>query len=182
MPAMLKWAMRIVAVGGALLALAVGTAAWMHRTQGRDWFVVTPAICSYTHISPQYATVWGWLRREQDPDEELFAVRKFGRFGAESVPDDSNGTFSYMINAAAFFKQWRGFGYLHGSKGATATPSFTAMWCPTWAVIGFLLLPMGLWAGIGWRQRRRAAAGHCVNCGYDLRATPEKCPECGSAA
>jgi hypothetical protein len=53
--------------------------------------------------------------------------------------------------------------------------------CLTWVVITVLLLSMRLWAGIGWRQRRQVMAGHCANCGYDLRATLEKCPECGLA-
>lgn len=32
------------------------------------------------------------------------------------------------------------------------------------------------------RRRRRAEAGLCVKCGYDLRAGGATCPECGSAA
>jgi hypothetical protein len=43
-------------------------------------------------------------------------------------------------------------------------------------------LPLSVWwcAGVA-RRRRKKGSGHCPVCGYDLRATPERCPECGMA-
>ena len=56
-----------------------------------------------------------------------------------------------------------------------------------WLVIIFpLWLPLAIFvAGAApgtraWIKRRRQAAGCCLSCGYDLRATPHRCPECGT--
>jgi len=49
---------------------------------------------------------------------------------------------------------------------------------PGWfAVVATSVLP-AVWVA-KWRRRRRFGPGFCSGCGYDLRATPENCPECG---
>jgi hypothetical protein len=56
---------------------------------------------------------------------------------------------------------------------------------PLWAVILMtLILPASRLAVArrGLRRRRRLALGLCVRCGYDLRASPGACPECGAPA
>jgi len=51
---------------------------------------------------------------------------------------------------------------------------------PFWAIVlGTCALPA---ARLRRKWRGRGAFGLCAWCGYDLRATPERCPECGCPA
>jgi hypothetical protein len=51
---------------------------------------------------------------------------------------------------------------------------------PFWFIELLGVIPLG----IGLRQllaaQRRGRTGFCARCGYDLRATPSRCPECGA--
>jgi len=66
--------------------------------------------------------------------------------------------------------------------GSSAGVVFAFPWWSCALATG--VLP-GVWlarAAMGFNRSRRWTAGHCRACGYDLRATPERCPECGEGA
>jgi hypothetical protein len=51
---------------------------------------------------------------------------------------------------------------------------------PLWPIaLAFLLLPATR-ARHHWQRARRRRANRCPTCNYDLRATPDRCPECGT--
>ena len=77
------------------------------------------------------------------------------------------------------FKRW------DGGPGLTGTTVIA----PYWSIAGLFAVPTVVWMGVGagrafgrMRARRRSLTGRCANCGYDLRATPDRCPECGRIA
>ena len=52
---------------------------------------------------------------------------------------------------------------------------------PCWALFLLSAALPGLWLFLRVRRRRRVLKqGICLSCGYDLRATPDRCPECGA--
>ena len=73
------------------------------------------------------------------------------------------------------------------NQWATATQNVVhfSMTVPCYAVTLPLAFAPAIWL-VRFRRSRRmrwlARAGFCRMCGYDLRATPGRCPECGEAA
>ena len=56
---------------------------------------------------------------------------------------------------------------------------FRSMSVPYWSLAAALLPPPLAWLYKRLRHAKQCRTGLCPSCGYDLRATPERCPECG---
>ncbi len=79
---------------------------------------------------------------------------------------------------AEFSPSWRRFGI--ESPVRRSGYSYRQAYLPHWslAVLFGVLPTIYLLRKI--RSRRLKRIGHCPTCGYDLRATPDRCPECGT--
>jgi len=67
-------------------------------------------------------------------------------------------------------------GYLDGLPGKIVWIGFIRCWL----LFALLAVLPSLHVSSTIRSLGRRRAGHCRRCGYDLRATPDRCPECGA--
>ena len=103
-----------------------------------------------------------WFERSTDQYRSTDAEVDYCRRVAEVQPLP-------MFRLAGF--EWTGINF------KSTFPGFVAI--PYW-FIATILAALSLWAILRRRsQRQRFLPGHCRACGYDLRGTNGKCPECG---
>ena len=99
-----------------------------------------------------------------------------------------------LLLALVLFFAGKRFGYAEGNM--SVTPLYWFRWraqslyrLSAGRVLGvdlelvlaavFAIVPV-LWISRRLRDTALVRHGRCLNCGYDLRATPQRCPECGT--
>jgi len=82
-------------------------------------------------------------------------------------------------------RQWLGFRYIRTDtwhpkaqlRSGYPTARSRAIFIPNWAIVILTAILPAITVTRFIRNRKQI--GHCPKCGYDLRATPTRCPECG---
>ena len=120
---------------------------------------------------------WRW-RIEEDPRDILYYYApRTDRYALK--PDHAVLGFALKFHRDDSRAEPHGTIAPHeGVMVETATELMVPHWLP--AIV--LLLSPAAWVARHHRRARRLRTGVCPSCGYDLRASPGRCPECGTAA
>ncbi len=158
---MIRKSLTILSLIGLLLSVGLWSASY--------WIFAyfNPQVSIHAFEGCVYLRMW-------DQEQYDFATLKseMNSFGFRSVSIGNN------LFAVQTFQGWRTSFWLGEIvPSAAATTAAFPLWIPT---LTFALLPA--YALLPYhRRRKRKKLGLCLQCGYDLRGSSGRCPECGEA-
>lgn len=98
--------------------------------------------------------------------------REFWTFGS------GGGRFQLVYDNGTRYMESLGHWEIAGFEYGTYSNGWN-VWVPWWFPTLLFLIAPARWAYRTWRGAKRGMGGICPVSGYDLRATPARCPECG---
>ena len=115
--------------------------------------------------------------------ENEFPPQEWG-VGIKSRSSTMGQRIDTEFNFANSSKWWRRRGFLaHSTNVLGPYSTLIVVIVPHWLLIGVFAIAPAFKANRIRKERitrYRRGNGLCVTCGYDLRATPDRCPECGT--
>jgi hypothetical protein len=159
-----------------LLLCVAATAVWVRSYWKTDIVIIEPAGAgshSYFTIVSDQGRIWlVHAYVSGDRSGPLLSALSTGREWALFVkPCAVPVTVQVKSNRSPWLPHYGADAAKYASSGAVAP--YAMFVCMT------ALLPLTYYARHVRRRRRRVQSG-CIVCGYDLRATPDRCPECGA--
>lgn len=169
MVAMLR---RIFALGSvlSLLVCAVLLVLWVRSYRTADqfvWHADKPFVFQERAVGSDSGEFWFTVYREANTAGDPIDSRSRAEYWRR--PASGGDWREFAIHSRI------GFGFVPASgSGLPSGSSLIPYWFPTTLAA---VLPL---AWIVRHRLRRPYSGRCATCGYDLRATPGRCPECGT--
>jgi hypothetical protein len=172
------------ATGVSLVLCAATVVLWVRSFSTADWAwvrhdgVAWKAVSAGGHLVLVRANTGDLGSSLRPHGWEAFARRADGRGEAAALARTYDTAWSRLGLVAV-----RGPTTWQVNTGSTSTiyAECRSIWLPYWLVAALaLVLPARRGPSVIRSMRSsRPSIGHCPACGYDLRASPERCPECG---
>jgi hypothetical protein len=174
----------------ASMVLCIATVALWLRSHWRFDYVDRESVSLLTVQSWRIGSERGCFsiefRRDGRDDEAVdLGGISFGSFNIAAEPMGLREAVAVEAKAGTWWPERPySYGWFHGFGYCIRTghpvKALRMFWIPHWfAAVPFAILPAVRLHGM-LRARRVRRDGLCPRCGYDLRATPARCPECGA--